>query len=64
MLIEPQMSFRHDHTIDDAIASNWPEGCQGLRIAVVSDPHVGDIHMHRWRMERIRRQVAPFHPLV
>lgn len=63
-LVEPQMVIRQDHAFSPSPshASQWPQGCQGLRVAVVSDFHVGDFHLHPWRLDYIHNQVAKSKP--
>lgn len=61
-LVEPELLWKHEHAVPLESASAWPAGCDGVRLAVVSDFHVGDAHMHPARLDYIRRQVAKANP--
>lgn len=60
-LVEPELLLRHTHRFEPTVQA-WPRGCQGLRVAVVSDLHVGDLHMHPARMAFLRSRVAQAKP--
>lgn len=60
-VIEPEGSWRRDHGFAPT-AHPWPAGCDGVRVAVVGDLHIGDPHMHAWRLGFIRRQLAQARP--
>ena len=61
--IEPELLWRYDHDFTPPVtATAWPVGCNDLKVAVVSDFHVGDAHMHASRLGYIRRQVAEAKP--
>lgn len=62
-LVEPELLWRHKHAFTPSASTPaWSTGCEGLKVAVVSDFHVGDAHMHASRLNYIRRQVAQSKP--
>ena len=64
--VEPQMVWRYDHAFapPEPQAAAWPAGCEGLRVAVVSDFHVGDLHLHPARLNYIHSRVLAQNPDV
>ena len=62
-LVEPEMVQRHDHAFAPSSPSPpWPAACRGVRLAVASDLHIGDPHMHAARLARIRADLAAARP--
>lgn len=60
--IEPQLVLRHDSSFAPPARPAWPAGCNGLKVAILSDLHVGDFHMHPWRRQYIERSLAETKP--
>jgi len=48
--LEPASLFNQDHTID---VPHWPPECDGLRVAVLADLHVGSPHNQLDKLERV-----------
>lgn len=61
-VIEPEMVFQNEATFAPPARPPWPAGCDGLRVAIASDLHVGDFHMHPWRRNYIQRSIAQAEP--
>lgn len=62
-LVEPELLWSHKHAFTPPPATPaWGQGCDGLKVVVVSDFHVGDAHMHASRLAYIQRQVAKAKP--
>lgn len=58
LLVEPALVVRSEHRI----AANLGPGCDGLRVAIVGDLHVGDYHVNAWRRLRLVRDIQAFEP--
>jgi predicted MPP superfamily phosphohydrolase len=50
LLVEPGLLRNEDYVID---LESWPAGCDGLRIAVLADLHVGSPFNGREKLERV-----------
>ena len=59
-VVEPQRVVRVDHTW--TAPAGWPRSCDGLRIVVVSDWHVGDIHTSPRRLARVFAKIKAAQP--
>lgn len=60
--VEPEMVFRHESSFSPPPRPAWPAGCNGLKIAIASDLHVGDFHMHPWRRAYIEQSIRDAQP--
>ncbi len=62
--VEPELVLRHDASFAPPPRPPWPDGCNGLRVAVVSDLHIGDFHLHAWRRQYIENALREAKPDV
>jgi len=60
--VEPEMVWKHEASFAPSSGPAWPVGCEGVRLAIASDLHIGDPHMHGVRRGYIERAIAEAKP--